>query len=214
MVEFVRGLLKGPLQMITCQQGLQAYLLLSLHHTGEVNAGQLRKAVVGYINSLEELRLLALSQLFTFPLKVSKANKVSILWSPRDSYVLLKITVKMLQFKRIAPLVKLEKKYISVFECQGINILSIQYSLYICQCWEISISLREQAMWVLTGHTLRLHHNVSSGRCKKKSEQHASSPKENEFKSQIATLKQHKTVLIYRLLIMGTTKMQYKLVLP
>lgn len=44
---------------------------------GELDAGQLRKAAVGYIDSAEEPKLLDLSELFIFPLKGGKANKVS-----------------------------------------------------------------------------------------------------------------------------------------
>lgn len=95
---------------------------------GEVDAGQLRKAAVGYIDSSQKLRLLDLSQSLIFPLKLGKANKVGR--STRfhgvksDSYTLLETTGKMSLAKRTAPLAKLENVYF-FSEWQEMNILSI-----------------------------------------------------------------------------------------
>ena len=66
---------------------------------GEVTAAQLRKAVVGCIDSVEEPKLLDLSQLLIFPLKRGKANKVSgnIVFHgvKSDSFALFRTIVKM-----------------------------------------------------------------------------------------------------------------------
>lgn len=121
---------------------------------GELNAGQLRKAAIGYIDSVEEPKLLDLSELFIFPLKRGKTNKVieSVVFHgiKSDRYALFNTTVRMLQVKRAGPLVKLDQVYFFP-ECQQINILRIHF----CQCWGIdkhSSSVKKQWKYLLGIH--------------------------------------------------------------
>lgn len=69
-----------------------------------LHAGQLRKAVVGNIDSVWELKLLDLSQLLISPLKLGKANKVgasTIFHRVRSgSCALFKTTLKFCRSKR------------------------------------------------------------------------------------------------------------------
>lgn len=102
-----------------------------------VNGG---KQLSDILDSVEEPKLLDLSELLIFPLKLGKGSKVSgnILFHgvKSDSYALFKTTMKILWVRRTTPLVKLEKAHL-FSEWQEINILCTYYYVYFCQCWEM-----------------------------------------------------------------------------
>lgn len=123
-----QGSVDGLCRCFLVSEALRHIFSILLIVLGELSAGQLRKAAVGYIDSVEEPKLFDLSELFIFPLKQGKANKASesVVFHgvKSDSYVLFNTTVRMLQVKRTAPLVKLDQVYFFP-KCQQINILRI-----------------------------------------------------------------------------------------
>lgn len=140
-------LLKGPLKAL-CRDLLVSKALRHIFSTLRsmlrgVNAGQLKKATVGYIDSAEKPKLLDLSELLTLPLKQGKANKVS----GSKYFMESKVTV-MLYLKQLLKRCRFKGQHLSqarkvyfFSEWQEIHILCIYYYVYFCQCWEIDKSI-------------------------------------------------------------------------
>lgn len=73
----LKGPLKAPCRDLLVSKALR-HIFSALRTTlWGANAGQLKKATVGYIDSVEKPKLLDLSELLTLPLKQGKANNVS-----------------------------------------------------------------------------------------------------------------------------------------